>query len=801
MEIENVNIVRSDIIFKQINTEDFDPVIYDVRKECISPTPQGFISDQIEGIVNETFSEKETVIINAGVGQGKTHTIMKLAAQYYEANFVIVFAVPYKSLIDQYSQELNILGIRKELVLDYRDLENDNITPREASLLNIHLLTINAILGNPGDEYLQQSPRKIEYFNLTIDRCEIEGKKVVIIFDEIHDGIHNFKQKYIFNLWKWRNVVRKIFLVSATYNEASKVVIKYLAELTDDKILIIESERAKIEDKQSELFLLIYSKIKYDFNDQSFIELFNDLLSRDKKINILLYSRTLSEALIESKIGEILARKYEKKNINLCVGNSTNKFDTTKCNIGTTFSTGINIRGNDSAFIIFLPASKAYNDKKLGIFSSGINTLIQSLARVRDKSEVYIIMPQPTYLINFLFNRSNYINEVRKIDAFSDLAANNVYRDLNNQRELVDRKYIDIKSNVEDEIEYLTENRFRDSPTLNFPTLEDFILEDGEKVLRDTYDIFGKNFSIYTFWAAFNDQFLNCRLKNVALLSSLRIPEEMMFKMLYGLATEKYEPGYYIQMHLLSDKEMYEDFRSYFYSHSISVIGTERTYQLSKKRPLAQVERKILGVLQLLRKENADYFRRFYPNFLTWEEKGDLSESSDYKITDYFLACFSHAINGQGQLEDCTSQERELVMAYFQLANYYLQFKTRYILLDDLNTEYFPVQLNTNNSLTSDEVTILFNAVKYIRAYDPRVQKKVFSFLQNIENTNLNEPSIFLNKLYIAFRGAFFQCKREVIVVNNIKYRTLLVLDKQLDIPDHHNVLNLLYNPRHTWFE
>ena len=83
-----------------------------------------------------------------------------------------------------------------------------------------------------------------------ISNCKAQNKKVVFIYDEIHDTIHNFRQELIFNLWKWKNVIHKNFVISATFNEASKIVIEYLAELTDRKIQIIESERVRNPEKQ-----------------------------------------------------------------------------------------------------------------------------------------------------------------------------------------------------------------------------------------------------------------------------------------------------------------------------------------------------------------------------------------------------------------------------------------------------------------------------------------------------------------------------------------------------------------------
>ena len=79
---------------------------------------------------------------------------------------------------------------------------------------------------------------------------------------------------------------------------------------------------------------------------------------------------------------------------NLCVRSDdpkkdNNPFDSLKCNIGTTFKTGIDIPDGDD-LIIVLPS----DSKHLGIFSSGSIAVQQALARARKNSNVYVIIPE-----------------------------------------------------------------------------------------------------------------------------------------------------------------------------------------------------------------------------------------------------------------------------------------------------------------------------------------------------------------------------------------------------------------------
>lgn len=53
--------------------------------------------------------------------------------------------------------------------------------------------------------------------------------------------------------------MHKIIVASATFSESSKTPIKFFAELTERKIMIIESKRFQNQNNLSELFLCLYN--------------------------------------------------------------------------------------------------------------------------------------------------------------------------------------------------------------------------------------------------------------------------------------------------------------------------------------------------------------------------------------------------------------------------------------------------------------------------------------------------------------------------------------------------------------
>ena len=134
-------------------------------------------------------------------------------------------------------------------------------------------MTFNFIMANAGEYYLKQNYNKTNYINKLLAFYKENNKKVILIFDEIHDAVDNFKQELVFNLFRWRKLTHKILVSSATYNEASKVVIKYFAEMTDQKLKILEAPRFQYEDRLSELSILYYDKPYYDLENKELINM------------------------------------------------------------------------------------------------------------------------------------------------------------------------------------------------------------------------------------------------------------------------------------------------------------------------------------------------------------------------------------------------------------------------------------------------------------------------------------------------------------------------------------------------
>jgi len=563
MRIDNTPFDNFPIEFKEINPEDFtiafnedgstrrrnDFVVEnDSSKIIIEPNEDGYINDAFQSEVN--IHHKNTVILNAAVGQGKSYSIIQTVKSYFDYSqgqdqkYLILVASPFVSLVKQYCLDIEGAGVPEEEIFNYGRLgreENPDYFTK-----TVQVLTVNTLLGNPGEDAYINSEVKRDYINSLVEHCEINDIRVVIVYDEIHDSYQNFKMKYIFSLWKWRNVIHKNFVLSATFNEASKVIIEYLAELTEKRIKIIESKRERRIDSQSSLYLHYSSQYNFNEDNIGLKELVRKLLSEDKKIDILTYSRKLAKSIITSSTGKLLKDKFGA--INDCTSElrfnereenvePQNQYDNQKCNVGTNFKTGVSINKDSHAYIIIMPprASKAGFKNKYGIFSGGINSVIQSLARQRKKGEIHIILAKPEQFNYESLEYSGMTND--QVDYFKSMY-NKVclskppkkvgkYFNFNRQDLLIRNFYKhQLKKSVISEIQHISSIEDRgELPNLRFPTYKEFKIEEGEDYLASQYPFFGEDISSYITYAALANQFMNCKLVELNFKTTLYFKE------------------------------------------------------------------------------------------------------------------------------------------------------------------------------------------------------------------------------------------------------------------------------------
>ena len=587
------------IEFKEINPSDLnktldstgsvrDNVKYIVENSCekilISPESDGFINNVLQPQID--INHKNTVVINAPVGQGKSYAIIQTVKRFYNAQdkYLIFIASPFVSLVKQYYNDVVAAGIPESEVYSYdtlgRDMTIDYLTK------SVQIITVNTLLGNPGEDGFKNSDIKREYINGLVTKCEEEKIKVVFIYDEIHDSYQNFQQQYIFNLWKWKNVIHKNFVLSATFNEAAKVVIQYLVELTDFKIKIIESERKRFPEKQSSLHLHYSSSYNFTNKTKEIKKVISGIVLDGKNLDILCYSKTLAKSLINPKeeIGQLLEKTFGE--IKDCTSElqsnqrkeneePKNQFDNEKCNVGTNFKTGVSIKKDNHAYVIILPprSTRLSFRNKYGIFSGGINSVIQALARQRRKGDIYIILPKPDRFDYDTLEHADFnALQMKEFKQYYKLLEYHKepekivkYFKLNTQNLLLKNFYFNkLKGSVEREIS-LVDSLSRDPllPILKYPTFSEFILEKGEDYLANEIPFFGGDISAYTTYAALSNQFINCKLESINFQLGVKFEEGKVQMMLKYIMNQFFGEDYIDSLGNFANFALfYNDFRT-----------------------------------------------------------------------------------------------------------------------------------------------------------------------------------------------------------------------------------------------
>ncbi|WP_278352875.1 DEAD/DEAH box helicase [Chryseobacterium gleum] len=794
MELPNSHFDSFPIDFKQINKDDF-PDFSVSDKIVISPNDDGFIGEAL--ISNMNLEEKNTVVINAAVGQGKTTAIMKVVKDYYDNTDYLIFIVsPYTSLVEQYYKKTASIGIPEEDIYRYELIGKD--MSRDAWNSRVQIATVNCLLGNPGEESLINREVKRNYINYLKGRCEESGKKVIFIYDEIHDSIHNFKERYIFTLWKWRNVIHKNFILSATYNEASKVVIEYLAELTDDKIQIIESERKVFLDKQSELFLHFNTASSYSESNDGIQSIVEDLIAKGKKIDILSYSKNLADKIcnnIDSGIGKLLFDAFGE--INNCTSDSkqtledipVNRYNPEKCNVGTNFKSGVSIEKEDHALIIILPPLGAKgNLSNYGIFSDGINSIIQGLARQRTKGEIHIILPPPDKFDSATLRMSEELKEKFMIsyEVHQDFKASNErlvqYYSFNQQDELLKTFYDEvIHENVRDEEEYIQSLSRENKPSLTFPTYKNYKLLEGEKYFPRYHKFFGGDLSSFVLYSALTNQFVNCRLAGTN-AKSLLIFEEGKIQWKLQQFVSEYLGNFSWLLQTTTSKYFYNYLKDEIFSNYKVFYKDPAGRKEIIKDSHKKFEQQLLAFVQ----------RKFYPqnkgfNSQFYSTSGFVIDAS-YSRGDYLMSCISHALKMNESPDDILDNDKLLIQAYLDLNHF------REKMLNSIITTRRGQRCFTNDVpedfILPDEMDKYNRMIEVLITYDPIISKSLFDFKNLFTRSDYSEAEK-IKGLYNYMKFDFFKGKSKKFESSTMD-GYYFVINEDVVLPDSNLVMNFL---------
>lgn len=803
MDLPNTLFQDFPIDFKQINPEDFPDSIVD-DKIIISPNSEGYISSELKR--NIQLDEKNTVVINAAVGQGKTTAILEILKEYYDnTDYIIFIASPFVSLVEQYYNKSIGIGIPENDIYRYELIGKD--LSRDAWNSRVQIVTANCLLGNPGEDSLTNSDAKRNYINYLSQKCRENGKKVVFIYDEIHDAIHNFKERFIFNLYKWRDVIHKNFLLSATYNEASKVVIEYLSELTDNKIQIIESERKTFPDKQSKLFLHFNNSSYYNYDNDDIVKIIQNLVDQGKEVDILSFSKILAENICKNTdtgIGKVLIEEFGE--IHNCTSDleenarpyfepPKNRYDKEKkCNVGTNFKTGVSIEKENHAFVIIMPpiSRKGNFKNSFGIFTDGVNSIIQAIARQRIKGEIHIILPSPD---KFNFNSLPFTGvKKEKFIEFYSLCHNYKHFDnklveyysFNNQDELLKEYYdLEIKENIREEEEYIRTKTRENMPSLVFPDYKKYKLSFGETYFVKKHKFFGGDLSSFILYSAITNQFVNCRLAGINLKPILYFEEGKIQRKLTEISKNYFDYDYYNGLrNVVSDIYFYSLIKNDIFSqYKVLYKTSDSNYSEIKPNQNKYFEQQLLAFTQ---KTTHIEDRVFASRFLN----GNVIIDGNFSRGEYFRNCISLTEGMSEEADDISEDQKALLEAYKTL-NHFRNKMINNVASTGRGIRYLPNE-PFENFIEDSELEKFNHMIEALINNDPIISKEIYDFKKTFIRSEYTEE-MKIKAFYNYLKTDFFRGGSKRINNSDLNANVYEVLQIE-NIPQAQHVLNLIEN-------
>lgn len=794
IEIQPYN---SPIQFKELNHSDFNGYNFENNsKTIIEPNNQGYISEELTKIID--LKKKDTTVINASVGQGKTTAIIDFIKwcyqenKYNKTNYKIIIVTPFKALNQEYIAKIEKASNLKDICFEYQELEESGVNHKnypDFYSKPIQLISIKSILGDAGTVAFKQSDKKRNYYEYLINKCKKNNEKVILIFDEIHESLDSFKPELLPNLFKWKEVTHKILVASATFSEPSIIAIKFLAQLTEKKLRIIESKRRQNEKNLSELHLCFYNQFYYKKDDQYIKDLIEEQIKEASTVNILCYSRKLAQNIYDSSIGEMIKNKFDS--INLCTSDKEN-FKHGSCNIGTRFKTGISIEKENSVYFVILPLRFAYapdaKENPFGIFTDRINSLIQALARPRNKSKIFVIAPSPLKLITISGNNKKYIKDLSLgYLKFDEKKFQSPYLPLAQQDSILRNFYNENKSYIKEEIKEV-ENLDSNIKSL-FPSYDWFKLKEGQRFLYTQYDAYGKNLSNYVYWAAWNNQFVNCKLKSIIKVSTYKFSEGNVQSMLDDYFNESFYSDAFFTLN--SDKDCYHKIRNTLYSNNL-FYKKKGESEYSKIEPYrnSNFEQQLITFIQ--RKKiafNYDFRKLVYPpngEPHNYKNGKIISKNKPLDITPkketYFRICMTHSKSITESTNDLENIELQIINSY----NTILKYKT--ILINE-----YAIKGKKGDLLIPIDSEIEFqktHLIELISTFETLI--KTDRVLNAYSVKSLKTPKA----IYSLLRKLFFETSN---TTNPKGEGKILKIKREIPLPKTENYINLIYNRKDAW--
>lgn len=581
--------------------------------------------------------------------------------------------------------------------------------------------------------------------------------------------------------------------------------------MTDRKIQIIESKRIRNTKTESKLFLHYSSTHNFTNETPEIRNTILSILEREKNIDILSYSKSLAKSIISDKeIGKKLKDRFGE--INDCTSENisnerpaneppSNRFDNNKCNIGTNFKSGVSIQKENHAFVIILPprSTRSHFKNKYGIFSSGITSIVQAIARKRKKGEIHVILPRPDEFeydsLKHHFSKDQLLHfklSYERIKHYQEEGKDSEkvkYIPLKLQSLFLKNFYDEVlRNDVQKGIEQSALEDRGDLARLDFPPYKNFVLNRGDGYLADKFKFWGGDLSSYLTYCAFTNQFVNCYLREVNYKTYLffkngEIQKDLRkyFNIYFG---EQYQDGLFSYSNF---NKAYSDFRNQIFNDFILKI--QRVNKKGEQEWITINPYKSSIFEKQLLIFTAKIFYGVNYHKISEADNGD----SEYTRSDYFLEGISCARELGFENIQYDELHREKIEA-FQNLNYFREKLERKIETHSSGFKYLPIKPPTNFFSESEEQKFT-QLTRYFRDKDPFLANGVFEFIRNFNKMDAEKRK---NSFYTILIEDFFNLEyRDTLpklVIEGVRQQ-VKVIQSTKDLPSRDVAINIIDPP------
>ncbi|WP_291910720.1 DEAD/DEAH box helicase family protein [Chitinophaga sp. CB10] len=754
--------------------EDYFKPHCNVSKDVISLSGNDKYIQYPKHLINLDLEKKETVVFNFPVGKGKTTICYDLIKEYDKLGWYVIVCSPFIKLVDKDLEKIKqkisppyidtgFLSGTPDKICSYHDLGNgDELTQIAYNFwpftCNVHIMTINCLLGNPGESAIEQNIHKSRYIDDLLEATQ--GKKVALFIDELHESIHNFEPSFVANLLRWKNRVQKVYVASATFTPATIPAIKAISLLTDRNVHVYESDRFK-NLTQAEIHLHITPYPINGYNKQFLNGIdgkIQECKNAGKLVNILTGTKSIAEKIAERSFkhviqSEVQKRKYQGTDVvHLLTSDTELEYQKNSNNLGTNFKTGVDIVSSNEVLFIVIPTITS--SLHYGIFTDGIPSIIQSVGRLRNGGEIHIFISEPDILMDQ--TNTGYPHEISIKKSSSYQQQNAGYAILHGE---YNSKVKDLASEIsqmeagifQPQYSNMSTQAKKDQLALWYPNFHEFLLNKSQRILVIGHTSFGKYLSPYILWACLKDQFQNATLKEIIHhlppIKKITISQTNRPAVIKGLLAQENE---YIQHNTF--RSIVQNFPNLLkQSENDEGVVCQHEYMFNDK-----------GILShRLMKDQPGFSKAFLEEviFVKTGERFSLLRK------DYINACLLDVQQGNVYHED---KIKEAYRKLLELRDKFIHwFQSKVISKDSSHLIPTKAYLDIPDSLFYESVEVF----TFLKENDKLISTDVISILQRFKGnlTDKNKEKIYktLEELFINVTGKRVENKQFYVLEDN----------------------------------